>query len=539
MSNHEVKYTLSLQDLLSGKMHAAKQATDAFEGSLHHAATEAKVLGAELIGALGIGFAVWKGVEFIEQGVHGMHELEQAAAQVKAGLQSTGEAAGLTFEELEEQARSLARALPYSRAQIMDMQAQLLTFPSVAKETFGDASQAILDMASRTHKGTNEIAIMVGKALQDPTKGVTALRRVGVNFNATQTEIIKKLAETGHVGKAQALILKELSLEFAGSAKAAADADPLFRYNKLMGSIKMEVGELAIKLLHHLTPALEALANATKNTIHWLEDHKKLLSAIGIGVLAAASAYGIYKGILLSAIAIQKIKSLWDTIQIASLYTQAGAAGGLSVAMTILTAAQYALNVAMEANPVGVIIAAIGLLAAGVYYLYNKFDWFRGGVHAAWAALTGLYSFVKDSVISEFQGLGQIIHGVFTLNWSEIKAGWATVIDGAAKAGKEYGRKIMEGYKEGVASLAENENEHGPKTVHAKGAAGKAGTDGKAETAKATGSKSITINIKIENVVRDIQIKTTTFVEGVAKAREMVAQAMMSAVNDSQITAGQ
>lgn len=540
MSDHEVKYTISLQDLLSGKMHAAKQATDAFEGSLHHAATEAKSLGAELIGALGIGFAVWKGVEFIEQGVHGMHEMEQAAAQVKAGLASTGEAAGLTFEELEEQARKLATALPYSRAQILDMQAQLLTFPAVAKETFGDASQAILDMASRTHRGTNEIAIMVGKALQDPTKGVTALRRVGVNFNAAQTEIIKKLAETGHAGKAQALILKELNLEFAGSAKAAADADPLFRYNKIMGSIKMEVGELAIELLKKLTPALEWVATATKGTLHWMEEHKGLLKAIGYGVLAAASAYGIYKGVLLSAIAVQKAKAIWDTIQIASLYTEAGAAGGLSVMMTLLTAAQYALNVAMTANPIGIIIVGIGLLVAAVVYCYNKFDWFRGGINAAWATFKGLGAFIEDSFMAVLHGLGTTLHGIFHLDFNEIKAGFVQTAQGLASAAMDLGKKTIDGYNEGVASKAENPLAvASPKNLKGAKIKGEAGVDGKSESAKATGAKNITINIKIDNLIKDMSFKVTNMMEAAGKAKEIVTQALLSAVNDSQITAGQ
>jgi hypothetical protein len=54
-------------------------------------------------------------------------------------------------------------------------------------------------------------AIQVGKALQDPVHGISALRRVGVNFNESQVETIKKLVETGQAAKAQGLILAELN----------------------------------------------------------------------------------------------------------------------------------------------------------------------------------------------------------------------------------------------------------------------------------------------------------------------------------------
>ena len=64
-------------------------------------------------------------------------------------------------------------------------------------------------------------AIQLGKALQDPILGVTALRRVGVNFSDAQQDVIKNLVETNQLGKAQALILKELQTEFGGSARAA------------------------------------------------------------------------------------------------------------------------------------------------------------------------------------------------------------------------------------------------------------------------------------------------------------------------------
>src|SRR6185437_8735332 len=63
-------------------------------------------------------------------------------------------------------------------------------------------------------------------------------------------------------------------------------------------------------------------------------------------------------------------------------YIAASATEGLSVA-------QWLLNVAMDANPIGVVIIALALLAAGFIWAYNNVGWFRDAVNGAWDWLKG------------------------------------------------------------------------------------------------------------------------------------------------------
>ena len=70
---------------------------------------------------------------------------------------------------------------------------------------------------------TTTSAMQLGKALNDPIKGMTALRRVGVTFTEAQEKQIKKLQESGDTMGAQKIILRELRDEFGGSAKAAGE----------------------------------------------------------------------------------------------------------------------------------------------------------------------------------------------------------------------------------------------------------------------------------------------------------------------------
>lgn len=160
-------------------------------------------------------------VAFGKQSLDAYNESAAIYAQQKAVLQSTHHAAGLYIEDLQDQAKALQNLTRYSDEAIGGAQNLLLTFTNITGGTFQQATDIVLDMSTALGQDLKSSAIQVGKALQDPVLGVTALRRVGVNFNKAQQEVITKLVETGHAAEAQQLILKELNTEFGKSAVAA------------------------------------------------------------------------------------------------------------------------------------------------------------------------------------------------------------------------------------------------------------------------------------------------------------------------------
>ena len=217
--DNQVKYTVTAQDLLSGKLQGMNMQATKLEGTLATVGSTATSMGSKLmsgLGMLGVGFGAFKGLELIHEGVEAVEKLHQAQAQVKAGLESTGYQAGLTAEALDSMAKSFSQSTKYSRSDITDLQSLMLTFPAITKETFPQATQAILDMSTRLGQDTKSSAIQLGKALQDPIRGITALRRVGVNFNDSQKDVIANLVATGQTAKAQTMILSELTTEFGG-----------------------------------------------------------------------------------------------------------------------------------------------------------------------------------------------------------------------------------------------------------------------------------------------------------------------------------
>lgn len=521
----DVIYEMSLKDGLTNKLHQADGAAtklDATMGSLGRRLTH-------VAEAFGVSFALFKGLEFIHGATEEYEKFEFSKSQVIAGLKSTGYAAGVTADQLEESALKMAHSFKFTKSEITGMQSIMLTFPGVAKDTFDTASQAILDMSTRLHKGLDETAIMVGKALQDPERGITALRRVGVNFNDTQTEIIKKLVETGQAAKAQTLILKELQTEFAGSAEEAAKADVLFRYNKAVEELKLGIGEAADKMLEYFTPALEGVIDAIKTVFELIKELPEWYNKNSIAIDAVT-------GSLIGGVIAWKAYTLWTGRAAIATAIETGLMYGLGTAI-------YFAGVAMDIliAPITLTVAAVAALSAVVVVCWKKWETFR-------AVVTGVWEWIKElgSQMGQFfHGLGVMISNIW--NPAKVAEGAAEMAMAFHESGKKLGAAYESGFYTGrnnfrVAELdRESEVTGSPKDITDKSKKTLVLKNNedlvKPETKGAKGNKVVTINIKIDSLIKDFKINTTNIKEGTAKVQEMVTQVMMNAVNNSQIIA--
>jgi len=151
-------------------------------------------------------------------GEAGDYELQ--LAKLNAILKSTGGAAGLTTQEMQALATEMQKVTMYSDSTVLRGEAVMATFTRIGRETFPVAVKAAADMAAVMGTDLQSAVVMLGKALNDPLIGLTALRRVGVSFTQEQTDLIKKLAEEGDLLQAQRLILQEVQREFGGAAQA-------------------------------------------------------------------------------------------------------------------------------------------------------------------------------------------------------------------------------------------------------------------------------------------------------------------------------
>jgi len=242
-----------------GKLHDALGGLGGIAGGLATVGMAAATAG---VAALGAGLVVSIGEAMKSQDV---------MAQTAAVIKSTGDASGETSKQIAEMAAALSTQSRFSHDSIQTGENLLLTFTNIGKDVFPQATQAMVDMATAMGTDASGGAIQLGKALNDPTQGITALTRVGVTFSDEQKKLIKHLQETGNVAGAQKVILAELAKEFGGSAAASAKTfggqldvmkNALLEVAGAIGGPLLTIGQALIdRFIMPAIPVVETLGN--------------------------------------------------------------------------------------------------------------------------------------------------------------------------------------------------------------------------------------------------------------------------------------
>jgi hypothetical protein len=148
-------------------------------------------------------------------------EAQDATAQLDRAFESTGKTVLLTRQRLDDLSSELQQTTKFSDDLVKQAESVLLTFNRVRGEGFERTIKAAGDLSARFGIDLVAATKLLGKALQDPTQGLTALRRAGVTFTDQQKDVISSLSESGERAKAQSIILGELEKRFGGAAEAA------------------------------------------------------------------------------------------------------------------------------------------------------------------------------------------------------------------------------------------------------------------------------------------------------------------------------
>lgn len=202
-----------------------------------------------LSGALS-GLAVGR---FFAGSIKNVADFEARLKSMGSVIQATGRSAGFTVDTLREQADEIALATLQNTEGVLEAQRVMLSFRSVNRATFLDAIRLSADLSTVFGTSMSQAAAQLGKALEDPVQGITALRRSGVSFTEDQKELIKSLVETNRLGQAQAMILGEIRKQVGGAGEGEASGlagafDTLQQrvdeFGRVMGAAANESGRL-------------------------------------------------------------------------------------------------------------------------------------------------------------------------------------------------------------------------------------------------------------------------------------------------------
>jgi phage-related protein len=334
-----------------------KDATDAASGVGGSLKSIGKVAGAALGGAAIASFG--------KASVDAANESAVATARLDQIFRSMGDSTGQASEAAQAYASALSKKIGVEDESIMAGQAQLATFGEVSSESarmagiFDRATQAGADLAAAGFGSIEGNAVQLGKALQDPTKGMTALAKSGVTFTDAQKDQIKALQDSGNLLEAQKIVLGAVEQQVGGTAEATVTSQQ--KAALAFGEVQETVGG---KLLPVLNTALDLFTR---------------FSGVIIPVAGALAA------LLLVAKA-------WAIAQQVA-----------SAATAVWSGIQAVFNAIMALNPIVLIVIALVALVAAIILAYNKIDWFREGVQAAFAGVKAAFDFVWDIAKAVFE----------------------------------------------------------------------------------------------------------------------------------------
>lgn len=208
----EISILLSAKDETKGAFDAINRQVDGLMSGV-----------GSLQGVLAGAFAGLSISSVMQKFLNETRDAEQEQAQLAAVLRSTGEAAGWSLEKLNDMASELQKNSTFSDGDINKAQTRLLSYTGVVGEQVPRAMQAVIDMSARLGMDLNQSAETIGKALDVPSQGLTALSKQGFRFTDDQKELVKQLEVTGKTAQAQGIILEALESSYGGAAKAARD----------------------------------------------------------------------------------------------------------------------------------------------------------------------------------------------------------------------------------------------------------------------------------------------------------------------------
>ena len=336
-----------------------------------------------------LGTAIVSGRFFIGA-IRDAETLERQLLRMNAVISATGGVAGRTANELERQARELARATLGSVEGIMEAQTRLLTFRNIRGEVFDQAIEASLDLAEAMGTDVTSAAMQLARALEDPVRGVTALTRSGTVFTEQQRDMIGSMVEAGRIADAQRFILAELEAQYGGVAREAAQG-----LGGAMDSLGQSFQEMGLEMVRtfRLNDLAQGGIEAMTRAVEFLGDNMGVVR--GVIIATGIVVTTVYAPALLAA---ATATGAW----VASLITLRGALLATGIGALIVgagTLIDFLFRLRDATGTWGEALEALGDLADGVW------EGIKGSAQAIEPALGAVWMAIQKAFVDMIQGI--------------------------------------------------------------------------------------------------------------------------------------
>jgi hypothetical protein len=365
--------------------------------------------------AAGLGAAAFK---FVEAG--------EASATANARILQINESMGLfgdqakgVTDRLVKLAEATALNTGVDQNAIKLTQAKLLTFKELAATAdqvggaFDRATMAAIDMAAAGFGEAESNAVQLGKALNDPIKGITALTRSGITFTAEEKKLIETLVNSGKTLEAQDLILKAIETQVGGTAEATANASDKMRIGFKL--VSEQIGTALLPLFEELVSFLQtSVIPQMAGLSDFINRNSEAIKIFAIALVGIVATLGTL------SLVIKAVNIVMTTF---------------NAIVKIATIIQAGFNLILSLNPIGLLVIAVAALAAGFVLAYQKIEPFRDLIDSIIQRIKDLGNAIKNSAV------GKSLTGIF--NSVAGRAAGGSVMGGQAYRVGEFGSELF------------------------------------------------------------------------------------------------
>lgn len=473
-------------------------------------------------------------------------------------------------DQLVAEMVNFAATTPFQQSEVQTAGKQLLAYGIEAKNIIPTLRQ-LGDVSAGLGQPIGEIAYLYGtiktqgKAMtvdikQFANRGIPIYEELA-KVTGKSGEALQDYIEKGKVGFPEIQKAFE-NMSGAGGKFAGLTAQLAETTGGQWSNMKDQLEQLAVTMFKELQPAINWFIKAITTLVGWIKtaisfikEHSAVFKTLAVAIMAGVAAMYAWRAAVVIARAVSSAMFLIDMIKyIAS--TQ-----GMTIATAAMTVAQNSLNAAMTANPIGIVIAAVAALAAGIYAVIESYEelerQYDMRVHKDLANATNdeTKAVLDLAAAYEKQGMkkeeAQKRALAVEREQMQLEFDRAKQAADIAKRNLDNGPQVLgnreelaEKYRkaldfQNVAAARRN-------ALFAKGifdqnnAAGLKPGDVNVDTGtkntKTNTHNVITINI--DKLIEKFSITTQTVGEGAASIKEQITKALIEAVNDAQIVAG-
>jgi hypothetical protein len=351
-------------------LNKAQQALNKVQGNFRNLGRNFVIAGAAFAAATAV----------INRSAQSLARIESINAQTEQTIKSMGNAANVSAGQVEELANKLEAMTATEAESIQEGANLLLTFRNISdqfgegNDIFTQTTEIMVDMARVLKSSTTQEAIRLGKALNDPVRGLTALTKVGVSFTDQQREQVKALQESGDLLGAQKIILAELNAQFGGSgaAYAATFAGQVELLNHELGALGEEATmavmpalRTMVEQLRELAPEIGTKLSAAISSVDWEAFTQAIVKTITFLVENAETIAKVVTALYVLNTAYNVGRVAVGLYAAASVITTA-AFGTVTAAAGVATVAVNLFRIALMLSGIGAVIAVIAAITTGV-----------------------------------------------------------------------------------------------------------------------------------------------------------------------------